>query len=55
MQLFSADAVVFSENVWIFLYPENIKSALKVTHDWPQRFFYVQTKLPEHSGILVWN
>ena len=48
MQLFSADAIVFSNEIQIFFDPENMKKTpSKVAHNRPPIFFYVLARLPK--------
>ena len=48
MQLFSADAMVFSKKIWLFFDPEKVKKrASKVAHNQPNPFFSQSS--PNHS------
>ena len=63
MQLFSADAIVFSKNLKnIFFDPENMKKPpSKVAHNQPQTFFQYwpgclngpKTEIPYHQKALM--
>ena len=48
MQLYSADAKVFSKKLKKIFDPKNMKkSPSKVTHNWPTTFFSVLARLPK--------
>ena len=54
MQLFSADAIVFSKNLKnIFFDPENMKKPpSKVAHNWPQ-FLFHKNLPPRNFSIMT--
>jgi hypothetical protein len=58
MQLFSADAMVFSKkNLKIFFDPEKVKKlASKVAHNQPRPFYFtVQPRPTAHSPVLIFH
>ena len=57
MQLFSADAIVFSKKINIFFDPEKVKKlASKVAHNRPRPFYFtVQPRPTAHSPELIFH
>ena len=48
MQLFSADAIVFSKKINVFFYPKKVKKqASKVAHNRPNPLFFIVQPRPQ--------